>query len=276
MAILEVLTFPDPRLRKLSLPIDDVNGQLVELVEFSKDLLDTMYEERGIGLSAPQVNRLQRIITVDARPTDKEGRYGIKEMTELEQKLKYPLVFFNPEVIEKEGESTFDEGCLSVPGYYETVKRFKTIKVKALNQEGKEVNFIVDGLTSICIQHEIDHLDGKLFIDRLSLIKSNRIKSKIKKFGYPSKSDAAGDSKGVAKSDAATGDSKSDAAGVAKSDAAGDSKSDVAKKAMPKAIQKAMPQALQKAMQQALQKVMQQTILGFQRNKKRIFEEDEN
>jgi len=186
MAILEVLTFPDPRLRKRSLPVESVDD---ELIQFSKDLLGTMYEERGIGLSAPQVNRLQRVITVDIRSTDKEGRYKAKEMTELEQKLFYPLVLFNPEVLEKEGEITFDEGCLSLPGYYETVKRFEKIKVKSLNQENKEVIFDVDGLTSICIQHEIDHLDGKLFIDRLSLIKSNRIKSKIKKFGYPSKND---------------------------------------------------------------------------------------
>ena len=186
MAILQVLTFPDPRLRKLSLPVDKVDE---ELIQFSKDLLDTMYKERGIGLSAPQVNRLQRVITVDTRPTDKEGRYEAKEMTDLEQKLTYPLVLFNPEVIEKHGETTFDEGCLSVPGYYETVKRFENIKVKALTVDNEEVVFDVDGLTSICIQHEIDHLDGKLFIDRLSLIKSNRIKSKIKKFGYPSKDD---------------------------------------------------------------------------------------
>ena len=186
MAILDVLTFPDPRLRKLSLPIESVDE---ELLKFSRDLLDTMYEERGIGLSAPQVNRLQRVITVDTRPADKEGRYEATEMTELEQELSYPLVLFNPEVIEKEGETTFDEGCLSVPGYYETVKRFEKIKVKALNQEGEVITFNIDGLTSICIQHEIDHLDGKLFIDRLSIIKSNRIKSKIKKFGYPSKDD---------------------------------------------------------------------------------------
>jgi peptide deformylase len=184
MSVLEVLTFPDPRLRKLSEPVKAVDE---ELVAFSKDLLDTMYEERGIGLSAPQVNRLLRVITVDTRPTDKEGRYEAHEMTELEQKLTYPLVLFNPEIIEKEGETTFDEGCLSVPGYYETVKRFEKIQVKALNRDNEEVAFEVDGLTSICIQHEIDHLDGKLFIDRLSLIKSNRIKSKIKKFGYPSK-----------------------------------------------------------------------------------------
>ncbi len=182
MALLEVLKFPDPRLRKMSESILDVND---EMIQFSKDLLDTMYSEKGIGLSAPQVNSLRRIITVDTRPKDKEGRYEIREMTELEQMLEYPLVLFNPEVLEREGETSYDEGCLSVPGYFERVKRYDWVKVKALDQNKKEVVFEVDGLTSICIQHEIDHLDGKLFIDHLSLIKSNRIKAKIKKLGYP-------------------------------------------------------------------------------------------
>lgn len=186
MAILDVLTFPDPRLRKLSLPVEGVDEKMVS---FSDDLLETMYAEKGIGLSAPQVNKLLRVITVDTRPKDKEGRYENAEMTELEQKLSFPLVLFNPVVIEKEGETTFDEGCLSVPGYYETVKRYDKVKVKALNVSGEEVVFDTDGLTAICIQHEIDHLDGKLFIDRLSLIKANRIKAKIKKFGYPTKAD---------------------------------------------------------------------------------------
>src|SRR5690606_13277447 len=90
-----------------------------------------------------------------------------------------------PEIIEKKGSTTYDEGCLSVPTYFETVERFDWIKVRALDKDGKSFEFETDGLLSICIQHEIDHLDGKLFIDRLSPIKANRIKSKIKKFGYP-------------------------------------------------------------------------------------------
>jgi peptide deformylase len=106
-------------------------------------------------------------------------------MTELEQKIEQPLVLFNPEIVSKKGKTTYDEGCLSVPSYYETVERFDEIEVKALDIDGKPIRFTTDGLLAICIQHEIDHLDGKLFIDRLSPIKSARIKSKIKKFGYP-------------------------------------------------------------------------------------------
>ncbi len=112
-------------------------------------------------------------------------------MTELEQKVAQPLILFNPEIVAKNGKTTYDEGCLSVPTYFETVTRFDTIEVKALDIDGKEIRFTTDGLLAICIQHEIDHLDGKLFIDRLSPIKSARIKSKIKKFGYPDPRDAS-------------------------------------------------------------------------------------
>ena len=184
MSVLDVLTFPDPRLRKVSQPVKAVEE---ENLSFAKNLVDTMYVEKGIGLSAPQVNRLERIICLDTRPRSKEGRYEIAEMTELEQKLEFPLVLFNPEVVKHEGTTSYDEGCLSVPGFYETVKRYDKVTVEALGMDGKKLSFEVDGLTSICIQHEIDHLDGKLFIDRLSLIKSNKIKNKIKKFGYPDK-----------------------------------------------------------------------------------------
>lgn len=179
---LEVLRFPDPRLRKKSLPVAEVNP---ELQAFAKDMLLTMYECNGIGLSATQVNRLIRLLCADTRPRSTEGRYEANAMTELEQKIEQPLILFNPEIIEKEGVTTYDEGCLSVPGYYETVERFDRIRVRGLNLDGQEIVFDVDGLLSICIQHEIDHLDGKLFIDRLSFVKSNRIKNKIKKFGYP-------------------------------------------------------------------------------------------
>jgi len=183
MAILEVLTFPNPRLRKLSLPVEKITP---ELKKFSEDMLETMQDYKGIGLAAPQVGNLVRLIIVDTRP-QKDGRYKLEEMTELEQKLEHPLVLFNPVVVDKVGETTFDEGCLSVPGYFETVKRFETIDVEALDADGEKLSFKMDGLTSICIQHEIDHLDGKLFIDRLSLIRSNKLKSKIKKNGYPTK-----------------------------------------------------------------------------------------
>ena len=106
-------------------------------------------------------------------------------MTELEQKVEQPFVVINPVIVEKKGQTTFEEGCLSLPGYYETVERYNFIEVEGINLKGEKFVTQTDGLLSICIQHEMDHLDGKLFIDRLSLIKSNRIKSRIKKVGYP-------------------------------------------------------------------------------------------
>jgi peptide deformylase len=147
-------------------------------------MLETMYSFKGIGLAAAQVNRQVRLLVTDTRPRE-NGRYKPEEMTELENAVQHPLVLFNPEIIKKQGKTTYDEGCLSVPTYYETVERFEYVEVKALDIEGREILIKTDGLLAICIQHEIDHLDGKLFIDRLSPIKSARLKSKIKKFGYP-------------------------------------------------------------------------------------------
>lgn len=181
MAILEVLKFPDPRLRKKGVKIKEVTP---ELKRFAEDMLETMYSFKGIGLAAIQVNRQIRLLVCDTRPRE-EGRYKMEDMTELEQAVPQPLVIFNPEIISKNGKTTYDEGCLSVPTYFETVTRYDTIEVKGLDIEGKPVHFTTDGLLAICIQHEIDHLDGKLFLDRLSPIKSARLKSKIKKFGYP-------------------------------------------------------------------------------------------
>jgi peptide deformylase len=181
MAILEILKFPDPRLRKKGKPVEKVT---IELSQFAKDMLETMYSFNGIGLAAAQVDRQIRLLVCDTRPRE-NGRYKLEDMTEMEQKIPQPLVLFNPEIISKKGKTTYDEGCLSVPTYYETVERFDEIEIKALDIDGKPVHFTTDGLLAICIQHEIDHLDGKLFIDRLSPIKSARIKSKIKKFGYP-------------------------------------------------------------------------------------------
>lgn len=181
MAILEVLKFPDSRLRLKCQPVDEVTPELVQL---AKDMLETMYSLSGIGLAAAQVNRQVRLLVLDTRPRE-NGRYKTEDMTELEQKVPQPMVLFNPEIIDRAGKTTFDEGCLSVPTYFETVERFDWIRVKALDINGKSIEFETDGLLSICIQHEIDHLDGKLFIDRLSPIKANRLKSKIKKFGYP-------------------------------------------------------------------------------------------
>ncbi len=180
--MLEILTFPNPRLRVKCEPVAEVSA---ELTKFAEDMLATMYLSKGIGLAAAQVDRQVRLLVIDTRPKDEEGRYDLSEMTELEAKIEQPIVLFNPEITLEEGKISYEEGCLSVPTYYEAVERFDYVEVKGLDRVGKEFSIKTDGLLSICIQHEIDHLDGKLFIDRLSTIKSNRIKSKIKKHGYP-------------------------------------------------------------------------------------------
>jgi peptide deformylase len=185
MAILEVLKFPDPRLRHKGKPIAKMTPELKQLAE---DMLETMYSFKGIGLAAIQVAREVRLLVADTRPRE-GGRYKPEEMTELERAVPQPLALFNPVIVKKEGKTTYDEGCLSVPTYYETVERFDYIEVKALDADGQPIEIKTDGLLAICIQHEIDHLDGKLFIDRLSPIKSARIKSKIKKYGYPDPSE---------------------------------------------------------------------------------------
>lgn len=181
MAILEVLKFPDPRLRKKGAPVKDVTPELKKLAE---DMLETMYSFKGIGLAAAQVDRQVRLLVMDTRPKE-DGKVKLEDMTELERVVPMPFIIFNPEIVRKEGKTTYDEGCLSVPTYYETVERYNLVEVKGLDINGKPLHITTDGLTAICIQHEIDHLDGKLFIDRLSPIKSIRIKNKIKKFGYP-------------------------------------------------------------------------------------------
>jgi peptide deformylase len=181
MTILEILKFPDARLRKKCLPVREVTSELKQL---AADMLETMYASKGIGLAAAQVNQQIRLIVVDTRPRE-NGRYKLEDQTEMERAIAQPLVLFNPVIMKKVGKTTYDEGCLSVPTYYETVSRADLIEVKALDVDGKPLQFTTDGLLAICIQHEIDHLDGKLFIDRLSPIKSARIKNKIKKYGYP-------------------------------------------------------------------------------------------
>lgn len=189
MAVLEILKFPDPRLRQKCKPVTEITAELKQLAQ---DMLETMNSFKGIGLAAAQVNRQVRLIVLDTRPRE-NGRYKPEEMTELERQVEQPLILFNPEIIGKEGKTTYDEGCLSVPTYFETVERFNWIEVRALDVEGKTITIKTDGLLAICLQHEMDHLDGKLFIDRLSPIKSIRIKNKIKKFGYPDPNQANDD-----------------------------------------------------------------------------------
>ncbi|MCB0370591.1 MAG: peptide deformylase, partial [Bdellovibrionales bacterium] len=126
------------------------------------------------------------IVVIDTRPKDEEGqRYNHEEMGELEKKVTQPLVLINPKIIKGYGKTTFDEGCLSVPSFYETVERYEEIEVETYDLQGKKKTFKTDRLLAICIQHELDHLEGKLFIDHLSFLKSNKIKNQIKKHGYP-------------------------------------------------------------------------------------------
>lgn len=183
MALRPILTFPDPRLREISQPVEKFGPELQKLAD---DMLETMYDARGIGLAAPQIGELVRMVVIDTRPRDKSGRrYNYDEMTELEKAVPQPLILINPEVVSGEGETTFDEGCLSIPGYYETVERYMKVVMKAFDVNGKEFRVESDGLLGICMQHELDHLEGKLFIDHLSFLKGKRIKDQIKKYGYP-------------------------------------------------------------------------------------------
>lgn len=161
MAIRKILHFPDPRLRKKAMPIKVVTDDIRQLAD---DMLETMYDAPGIGLAANQINIQKRIIVMDVS----------------EDKLS-PLVFINPEIVNKEGEREYEEGCLSVPEAYELVTRADTVRVKALNREGEAFELDADELLATCIQHEIDHLDGKLFIDYISNLKRQRIKKRLEK-----------------------------------------------------------------------------------------------
>jgi peptide deformylase len=162
MALLEILEFPDPRLRTTARPVDVVTDETRQLID---DMLETMYAAPGIGLAATQVNVHQRLLVIDISEDGND-----------------PQVFINPrvEVLDPElGE--YDEGCLSVPGFYETVNRPRRISVTALNRDGEPFTRELSGLLAICLQHEIDHLDGKLFVDYLSPLKRQRIRKKLEK-----------------------------------------------------------------------------------------------
>ena len=161
MALLKILHFPDPRLRKKATPIAEVTDVIRQLAD---DMLETMYDAPGVGLAANQVNVQKRIVVIDTSE-DKSS----------------PLVFINPEIISKEGEREHEEGCLSVPEAYEMVTRADTVRVKALDRDGKAFEMYTDELLATCIQHEIDHLDGKLFVDYISNLKRQRIKKRLEK-----------------------------------------------------------------------------------------------
>lgn len=161
MALLNILHFPDPKLRTVAQPVTVFDAELRQLV---RDMFETMYEAPGIGLAATQVDRHIRLLVMDV---SEEGNR--------------PRCLINPEIIEADGEEEMDEGCLSVPGFYEKVRRAEHIRVRAQNDSGETIEFEADGLEAVCIQHEMDHLDGKLFVDYLSSLKRDRIRSKLVK-----------------------------------------------------------------------------------------------
>ncbi|KAF0809611.1 peptide deformylase [Alcanivorax sp. S71-1-4] len=162
MAVMDILEFPDPRLRTVAKPVEKVDDELRKLID---DMIETMYDASGIGLAATQVNVHQRLLVLD-----------------VSEERDQPLVFINPEITPLTGDTkTYDEGCLSVPGFYETVERPDRVRVKALNRDGDVFEMDCDGLLAVCLQHEIDHLDGKLFVDHISRLKRDRIKKKMEK-----------------------------------------------------------------------------------------------
>ncbi len=162
MALLPILEFPDTRLRTKAVPVKAVDTRIKQLVD---DMLETMYDAPGIGLAASQVDVHLRVIVID-----------------ISENREDPLVFINPEIQVIDAElGAYDEGCLSVPGFFETIHRPQKIEVTALDRDGKSFTKVLDDLLAICLQHEIDHLEGKLFVDYLSPIKRQRIRGKLEK-----------------------------------------------------------------------------------------------
>jgi len=162
MAKLTILEYPDPRLRTKAAPVERVDAELVLMIA---DMFETMYAAPGIGLAATQVDFHKRVAVVDVT-----------------EDKSHPLVFINPDIIERSGSLEIEEGCLSVPGVFDTpTARSEKIRVRALGRDGKPFELEADGLLAICIQHELDHLEGKLFVDYLSELKRNRIRKKLEK-----------------------------------------------------------------------------------------------
>jgi peptide deformylase len=161
MALLQILEFPDPRLRTRAQPVTQVDASLRKLVD---DMFETMYSAPGIGLAATQVNVAKRLLVID-----------------ISDRRDQPLVLINPDIVAREGVEETEEGCLSVPGVFDKVTRAEKILVRALDRDGKPFELEADGLLAVCIQHEIDHLDGKLFVDYLSELKRTRIRKKLEK-----------------------------------------------------------------------------------------------
>lgn len=161
MAIRQILHHPDPRLRKRAAPVTEFGADIATLVD---DMFETMYDAPGIGLAATQIDVHQRVLVLDVSGDRSDPRH-----------------FINPEILHREGEEEMEEGCLSVPGIYETVRRADRIRVRACDRLGATFELDADGLLAVCIQHEMDHLDGKLFVDYLSQLKQSRIRKKLEK-----------------------------------------------------------------------------------------------
>lgn len=161
MAILRILEFPDPKLRTKAVPVDKVDEALRRLID---DMFDTMYEAPGIGLAATQVDVHRRLLVAD-----------------VSNERDDPHVLINPVILQKDGLAVTEEGCLSVPGFYEEVERAEHVRVRYLNRDGEDVESDFEGMMAVCVQHEIDHLDGKLFVDYLSEAKRQRIRKRLEK-----------------------------------------------------------------------------------------------
>lgn len=161
MALLPILEYPDPRLRLRAKPVTKVDDRIRRLID---DMLQTMYDAPGIGLAATQVDVQERVIVIDISEHNDE-----------------PVCLVNPEIIEKEGNISSEEGCLSVPEFFEFVDRAEKIRVRALDRDGQQIEFEAEDVLAVCIQHEMDHLEGKLFVDYLSSLKRARVKKKFTK-----------------------------------------------------------------------------------------------
>ncbi len=161
MSILDILHYPDPRLRNCAKPVEQFDDQLRELAD---NMLETMYHSSGIGLAATQVGEAKRVVVID-----------------VSEERDQPQFLINPEILSREGEEVSEEGCLSVPSIYEKVSRAERIRFRAQDRNGDPVEMDAEGLLAVCIQHEIDHLNGKLFIDHLSGLKRQRIRKKLEK-----------------------------------------------------------------------------------------------
>lgn len=169
MALREILTFPDPRLALTAEPVKEVDDEIRQLID---DMFETMYDAEGVGLAAPQVGVSKRVIVVDCGPREEE-QHPLQP--------SQPVALVNPEVASAEGKITWEEGCLSVPGYYDEVERAANVVIKGLDRDGNPVEIAAEGLLGVCLQHEIDHLNGTLFLDHLSRLKQTMVKKKLRR-----------------------------------------------------------------------------------------------